>query len=392
MAYVTPPTTTKETFAANGTGIYSFSIEYSDQSDIVVLIANGDSFIACAQDDPINPWIFLSLTQIQFINGDPGATIRIERSTDINQIEANFTLGSAIRAQDLNANFSQLLFATQEFVQGDSVGPEGPQGPQGPDGPQGDVGPQGPQGIQGPQGLQGPEGPQGIQGPQGAQGIQGDKGEDGRTWEFETGTLDPLNPPPCTNAGEVMVDSDGNIWVCNGEGQWLNSGPVQGPPGADGSQGPEGPEGQQGPPGTDGLQGDPGPQGDQGSQGIQGIQGIQGEKGDTGLQGIQGPQGIPGTTGPEGPEGPEGPQGPEGPPGSPGGGGGATNLSWGNLTTETGEVLSDTGTNAVLTSATPESAGLLSGADKTKVDASLDVTTADTLYVKANFKLYPLLP
>ena len=114
MAFITPPTTTKEDFAANGTGIYSFSIEYNDQEDILVGILDDEDYVITPQNDPTNPWIFLSLTQIQFTNGDPGNSIRIQRSTDITDVEATFSLGSAIRAQDLNANFEQSLFALQE--------------------------------------------------------------------------------------------------------------------------------------------------------------------------------------------------------------------------------------------------------------------------------------
>ena len=253
MAYVIPPTTTKEDFAANGTGIYSFSIEYKDQTDIFVAILGNNGYAITSQDDPVNPWIFLSLTQIQFTNGDPGSTIRIQRSTDVNNIEATFALGSAIRAQDLNDNFSQLLFTTQEILQSDAVGPEGPQG------------------IQGPQG---PEGPQGIQGEDGKDGI-----------ELEAGIYDPNNPPVCDTAGQGMIDASGNIWVCDGNGTWVNSGPVQGPQGQQGIQGVRGETGQQGIQGPAGPAGAPGIQGIQGNQGIQGPQGIQGDTGDTGTPG-----------------------------------------------------------------------------------------------------------
>jgi hypothetical protein len=116
MAYVTPPITTKEEFAPNGTGIYGFAIEYIEQEDIQVsLYDNGIAdWVLTAQNDATNPWIFQSLTQIQFTNGDPGVNIQIKRNTDINETEATFAFGSAIRAQDLNNNFEQSLFALQE--------------------------------------------------------------------------------------------------------------------------------------------------------------------------------------------------------------------------------------------------------------------------------------
>ena len=116
MAYVTPPITTKEEFAPNGTGIYGFAIEYIEQEDIQVSLYDDGiaDWVLTAQNDATNPWIFLSLTQIQFTNGDPGVNIQIKRNTDINETEATFAFGSAIRAQDLNNNFEQSLFALQE--------------------------------------------------------------------------------------------------------------------------------------------------------------------------------------------------------------------------------------------------------------------------------------
>ena len=254
MAYVTPPTTTKETFTANGTGIYSFSIEYKDQADIQVLILGNNGFVVTPQNDATNPWIFASLTQVQFTNGDPGSSIRIQRNTDINNIDATFALGSAIRAQDLNDNFSQLLFTTQEILQSDAIGPEGPQGIQGPEGP---------------------EGPQGVAGNDGKDGI-----------DLTPGIYDPNSPPVCDTAGQGMIDAQGNIWVCDGNGTWVNSGPVQGPQGQQGIQGVKGDQGNQG---------DAGPKGEAGAPGIQGIQGIQGDKGDKGDAGTKGNKGDPGT-------------------------------------------------------------------------------------------------
>ena len=43
------------------------------------------------------------------------ATIRIFRDTDIDDIEATYVAGSAIRSSDLNTNNKQLLYAAQEF-------------------------------------------------------------------------------------------------------------------------------------------------------------------------------------------------------------------------------------------------------------------------------------
>ena len=253
MAYVTPPTTTKETFTANGTGIYSFSIEYKQQDDIQVLILGNNGFVITEKNDTTNPWIFSSLTQIQFTNGDPGSTVRIQRNTDINNIDATFALGSAIRAQDLNENFNQLLFSTQEILQSDAVGPEGPQGIQG------------------------------EKGEQGEQGIEGEKGKDGI--DLTDGIYDPDNPPTCDTAGQGMIDDQGDIWVCDGNGTWVNSGPVQGPQGQQGIQGVKGDRGEQGPEGPKGESGGSGVQGKQGPEGPEGPKGDKGDKGEGGKEG-----------------------------------------------------------------------------------------------------------
>lgn len=55
-----------------------------------------------------------------------------------------------------------------------------------------------------------------------------------------------------------------------------------------------------------------------------------------------------------------------------GGGGGATNLTVGNQNTNTLDVISDTGTDATVPAATASLAGLMSAADKTKLDSDND--------------------
>lgn len=68
-----------------------------------------------------------------------------------------------------------------------------------------------------------------------------------------------------------------------------------------------------------------------------------------------------------------------GPPGKDGVG---SNLSWGNLSSTTGDVVNDAGTSATLTAATLVEAGLMSAADKQRLNTS----------VKEDFSQYPLLP
>jgi len=108
-----------------------------------------------------------------------------------------FSNGTPADADQVNANFSEVVNQISTLVTSGVVGPQGPQGiqglagPAGPQGPQGLTGVPGPQGLTGSNGVQGPQGEmgmqgmkgetgaQGIQGPQGAQGIQGPEGPQG---------------------------------------------------------------------------------------------------------------------------------------------------------------------------------------------------------------------
>ncbi len=172
----------------------------------------------------------------------------------------------------------------------DSIGPQGPVGPQG---PQGSIGPMGPQGLVGPIGL---TGAQGLVGPAGAAGAEGSVGPIG-----PPGVGGPIGPPGFNwkgrwNGSSAYVANDvvffaGSTYAAlqantnvqpPGPGTWdllAQKGDV----GAAGAPGPVGPAGQDGAPGPVGL------------------------RGETGLQGPQGPIGSPGPPGTSGPEGPPGP-------------------------------------------------------------------------------------
>ena len=118
MPAVTPQPKTLVTYEPNGTGIYNITFEYELESDVRVGLYNTSDkkFNRVEQDDAYNPWTFTNATTITFTNGDPGLAVMIYRATDINQMIAEFYTGSAIRAQDLNANFEQLLFSDQELT------------------------------------------------------------------------------------------------------------------------------------------------------------------------------------------------------------------------------------------------------------------------------------
>lgn len=154
------------------------------------------------------------------------------------------------------------------------VGPGGDQGPAGPAGPpgKGDPGPEGPAGPQGPAGNTGPAGPAGAQGNPGPAGPAGPEGEPGAGLELQ-GTVPafgdlPTGLGPADSGAGYITEDDGHLWVWGGT-EWVDAGPVQGPPGPQGDTGP------QGPPGSTGTQGPPGAAGAAGAQGSAGTPGSQ---------------------------------------------------------------------------------------------------------------------
>lgn len=97
---------TENTYTGNGsTVLYSFTFPYLETTDIKVSL-NGT---------PTTAYTLANATTVQF-NSAPanGAAIRIYRVTDDAALTATFVSGSAIRAVDLNDNFTQNLYVTQE--------------------------------------------------------------------------------------------------------------------------------------------------------------------------------------------------------------------------------------------------------------------------------------
>ncbi len=98
--------TTQNTYTGNGsTTNFSITFEYLKQADVKVTLG-GTATTA---------FTFANATTLSF-NSAPanGAAIRIFRDTDITTLKATFFPGSAIKAEDLNDNFTQNNFATQE--------------------------------------------------------------------------------------------------------------------------------------------------------------------------------------------------------------------------------------------------------------------------------------
>lgn len=96
-----------------------------------------------------------------------------------------------------------------------------------------------------------------------------------------------------------LITPDLWVWSPN-TNEYLNAGPVQGPPGADGLPGIAGVAGVAGPAGVPGVDG---PAGATGLQGITGATGPAGADGVAGPTGATGPAGVAGATGPAGPQG-----------------------------------------------------------------------------------------
>ena len=97
---------TQNTYTGNGsTVLFSFTFPYLETSDIKVSV-NGVNTTA---------YTLANATTVQF-NAAPanGAAIRIYRQTDDAALASTFYPGSAIRSQDLNDNFTQNLYVTQE--------------------------------------------------------------------------------------------------------------------------------------------------------------------------------------------------------------------------------------------------------------------------------------
>ena len=98
--------TTQNTYTGDGsTTNYSFTFEYLKQADVKVTL---DTVATTA-------YTFPNATTLSF-NSAPasGVAIRIYRDTDIDTLQATFFAGSAIKAEDLNNNFTQSNFAVQE--------------------------------------------------------------------------------------------------------------------------------------------------------------------------------------------------------------------------------------------------------------------------------------
>jgi len=97
---------TQTTYTGNGsTTNYSFTFEYLKQADVKVTL---DTVATTA-------FTFANATTLAFSSAPAnGVAIRIFRDTAIDTLSSTFFPGSAIKAEDLNQNFTQNLYVTQE--------------------------------------------------------------------------------------------------------------------------------------------------------------------------------------------------------------------------------------------------------------------------------------
>lgn len=103
MAVTTKPYTQQ----AGGQTVYSFDFPYLKQEDVKVSL-DGTNTTA---------FTFATATSIQ-LNSAPsvGVKILIYRNTDVDTAKAVFSSGSSYRATDLNNNFDQSLYFSQEVA------------------------------------------------------------------------------------------------------------------------------------------------------------------------------------------------------------------------------------------------------------------------------------
>ena len=96
----------------SGTGsqtLFPFTFEYLKATDVKVTVGG-------VTKTYLTDWDFNTPTVVQFNTAPPSGTnnVRIYRDTDDSGLKAQFYPGSAIKAQDLNDNFTQNLYVTQE--------------------------------------------------------------------------------------------------------------------------------------------------------------------------------------------------------------------------------------------------------------------------------------
>ena len=100
---------TERNLTSDGSTTYTFPFEYLKTTDVKISV---DGTVTTEFTVPSG-----SPTTVQFNTGHvpaSGKAIRIYRDTNVDNLSATFYAGSAIKSQDLNDNFNQNLYVTQE--------------------------------------------------------------------------------------------------------------------------------------------------------------------------------------------------------------------------------------------------------------------------------------
>jgi polygalacturonase len=110
---------TQNTFTGNGSnlGPFSFTFKWLEPTDIKVTVGGVLKTAGTHYNLQSLNYTTKDGGQVLFTAGNApanNATIRVYRDTDDNALSATFFSGSAIRAQDLNDDFTQNLYVTQE--------------------------------------------------------------------------------------------------------------------------------------------------------------------------------------------------------------------------------------------------------------------------------------
>jgi len=100
---------TSNTYTGNGTNkLFSITFPYLVTSDI-------DVYLNGVLQTIITQYTFANATTVEFVTAPSvGAAVLLDRSTDDQTLQATFFPGSSIKANDLNFNFDQILYLSQE--------------------------------------------------------------------------------------------------------------------------------------------------------------------------------------------------------------------------------------------------------------------------------------
>ena len=99
---------------ANLATTFPFTFPYIKTADVKVEVLESGDWVTKTED---TNYEFTNATTIKFLGSAPASgtnNIKISRTTDADKLTATFYPGSAIRSTDLNDNFTQNLYSTEE--------------------------------------------------------------------------------------------------------------------------------------------------------------------------------------------------------------------------------------------------------------------------------------